>query len=354
MSAYTTTTRTNPANKSYQHTDSSGVVEYTACEDDVDSASSSVSSSLRHKWWQGGTLFFGLQRSKAPTRRVPLHEQPLYQEQGSSSNNNDNNNTKGQPLLFHHYHHHHHDASTTTATTTYDDDKAARMAAIFLRDYEHGRAPTLPTSSSSNSMMMHAIITNQAMWVHDWRFSTPWKLVRMAAVMLWFIAAGLEGNEERWLSYACICNGLALGAFLIDMGLRHLIGLRPEPLRNAMLAFMTASSLELVYRVVVSSSRNSAPRFWITSACKPVALFYISEKARQAAVSIARIAPIVSRVLALELLLILSFATVACRLYAQYESFATLSQSWLSLFQCTCLFCMHVWTDGMLISFGME
>lgn len=163
----------------------------------------------------------------------------------------------------------------------------------------------------------------------------------MAAVMLWFVAAGFEG-KEGWLSYACICNGLALGAFLIDMGLRHLIGLRPEPLRNAMLAFMTASSLELVYRV--SGSRNSAPRFWITSACKPVALFYISEKARQAAVSIARIAPIVSRVLALELLLILSFAAVACRLYAQYESFATLSQSWLSLFQRTFSF-MHACVD---------
>ena len=282
----------NASGKSYQHSDSSRVMEYTTTtshDNDFDNGSSPMPP-----WWQ---TFW--QRSAVPTqRRVPS---PPKQAPYAT--------TKAQPLLF-------------SSTSSDHDDKAARRAAIFLRDWEHGRAPTLPRGTN---------VSEQALTVHAWRFSSTWKVVRMAAVLLWFLAAGWEGSNND--IYACWANGAAMLAFLIDMALRHCIGLPPEPLRNVMLGFMVASSVELVYRAAVTVD---TARFWITSAGKPVALFYISEKARQAYLSIARIAPIVSRVLALELLLILSFAAVACRLYgAQFESFATLSQSWLSLFQCT-------------------
>jgi hypothetical protein len=75
-------------------------------------------------------------------------------------------------------------------------------------------------------------------------------------------------------------------------------------------------------------------RFLVSSIAKPITLFYCSGKARNALEAVGRITPIVLRVVAMELLLILSFAAVACRLYSNFESFRDLSTAWLSLFQC--------------------
>ena len=53
--------------------------------------------------------------------------------------------------------------------------------------------------------------------------------------------------------------------------------------------------------------------------------------------ALARIARTVIRVLLIEVVLILSFAAVACRLFQDFESFDHLSIAWLSLFKCTYL-----------------
>ena len=113
------------------------------------------------------------------------------------------------------------------------------------------------------------------------------------------------------------------------------MGLQPEPLRNAMVGFMIVTLIEASFLKLTANLDNATPRrFLVTSVLKPLVLFYASEKARQAFVSITSISPIISRVLALELLLILSFAAVACHLYSHHQNFSTLSASWLSLFQC--------------------
>ena len=71
-----------------------------------------------------------------------------------------------------------------------------------------------------------------------------------------------------------------------------------------------------------------------SSIAKPIVLYYISRQARHAMEALVRIARTVIRVLVIELVLILSFAAVACRLFNDFESFDHLSVAWLSLFKC--------------------
>jgi membrane protein DedA with SNARE-associated domain len=68
---------------------------------------------------------------------------------------------------------------------------------------------------------------------------------------------------------------------------------------------------------------------------KPLVFFYASARAREAVEALSRIARMVTRILLIEVFLILTFAAVACRLFHEYDSFKTLSRSWLSLFECT-------------------
>lgn len=67
-----------------------------------------------------------------------------------------------------------------------------------------------------------------------------------------------------------------------------------------------------------------------TSIFKPLAFFYFSAKARDSLEALLRISKIVMRVLLVEFGLILTFASVACRMFGDFDSFHTLSRSWVS------------------------
>eukprot|EP00536_Pseudo-nitzschia_multiseries_P010321 jgi/Psemu1/202884/e_gw1.309.2.1 len=71
-----------------------------------------------------------------------------------------------------------------------------------------------------------------------------------------------------------------------------------------------------------------------SSVLKPLALFYVSAKARESLEAILRISQIVIRVLLIEFFMILIFASVAYRMFGNdFDDFADLQTSWLSLFQ---------------------
>jgi len=88
---------------------------------------------------------------------------------------------------------------------------------------------------------------------------------------------------------------------------------------------------ENIGRVLLTEPNSSL--VLMTSVFKPLILFYVSYKARNALEALSRIIRIVSRVIAMELLLILMFAAVGVRLFNYSQEFETLSRSWLSLFE---------------------
>ena len=232
----------------------------------------------------------------------------------------------GNPLLSH-YASYSLDMENSTEPTA--DEKAAQIAAIFLRDYEHSRAPTFPTCHPGE-------INKDVLALHAVRFSELWKTIRVVAVLVLLGATGLESTSV-WL--ATFLHTVAFLIFGLDMRMRILIGIPPESLQNAMLCFMGASFLESMYLLMTG---RSCLFFW-TSIVKPIAVFYASTKASRALMSLARIVPVITRVLALELLLIFAFAAVSSCIFAdQADSFGSLWQSWLSLFQRKSLHCHHV------------
>jgi hypothetical protein len=104
-------------------------------------------------------------------------------------------------------------------------------------------------------------------------------------------------------------------------------------------------ALESIQTLIVTIlwTKTESPTFsllpqrpWVASVFKPLVLFYISAKARQALEALLRILPIAIRVVAMELFVILAFSAVACRLFHSFDSFDTLSTAWLSLYECTC------------------
>jgi hypothetical protein len=205
--------------------------------------------------------------------------------------------------------------------------KAVLMAAIFLTDYERTRPPTLSTDLDS--------ITAQNLRIHKVRYSRVWRTLTNLAVSGLFISSCFEGETDLLLPF--LLNTLAVLVFAADIALQRLLNIPDGLWTVPMIVMMSAVCAEMVFITVLPGVRY---RFLLTSIPKPIALFYCSGKARSALEALGRIAPIVTRVLALELLLILSFAAIACRLYSDFESFHDLSTAWISLFQCKYA---HVW-----------
>ncbi|GKY94410.1 hypothetical protein MPSEU_000407000 [Mayamaea pseudoterrestris] len=79
--------------------------------------------------------------------------------------------------------------------------------------------------------------------------------------------------------------------------------------------------------------QQQQPMVLFSSLLKPLVLFYVSHRARNALEALGRIMRIVIRVLFMELLVIFIFAAIACRLFNEFEAFKNLSRSWLSLFE---------------------
>lgn len=212
---------------------------------------------------------------------------------------------------------------------------AALTAAYYLMDYEGGRPPTLSPNFETITPEQLSLYRIHYSWI--WR----WFGVNFAIVLLF-----MANSENRLLTV--LMHTYAIFIFLIEIWMKETL-LGPDHSRDfehpdralvsPLLLFLFALGVESWTRlflqtdVIHDEDAFSQPFMLTTSIFKPIVLFYISHKARHALEALSRIGRIVSRVIWIELFLILSFAAVACRLYRDHETFQSLAVSWLSLFE---------------------
>ena len=301
--------------------------------------------------------------------------------QKSSPANNKNENTPLLPLYdddedtttfpgHHHLHRHsvqhgHQKLYPSTHLQRHSFDQIS-VAVAFLKDYEAGRPPTLPSNVSK--------ISPWQMGLCRLKFSTGYSLALGSAMMSLFLSSALEGASSTEsnvrLQMLSALNMYALVVFGTDMWVRNQFQSinyykhRPQQQRLAATASRRISPSRPALPIMVETRKSQAnlltrPLFlfglflcfenlgWLwakpdrdfvvlySSIAKPIVMYYISRQARHAMEALVRIARTVIRVLVIELVLILSFAAVACRLFHDFESFDHLSVAWLSLFKCT-------------------
>lgn len=229
------------------------------------------------------------------------------------------------------------------------------MAVAFLQDYEAARPPTLASNVTW--------ITPWHMGLYRLKYSAGYSILIFTATLALFLSSCLEGPSPTDSTLRMhILTGLnmyALAIFAMDMWIRtqfqkHFADSNITSSKNAktkkssppmqsrtshanllmrpLCLFGLFLGLENLGWLLARPDRHTCVLF--SSILKPVVLYYISSQARHAMEALARIAKIVSRVLLIEMVLILSFAAVACRLFHDFEPFGHLSVSWLSLFKC--------------------
>lgn len=254
------------------------------------------------------------------------------------------------------------DSVTPTNAVAGQSKLSAQVAATFLQDYEANRPPTF------GGVANLADVSDYQMTLYHWKYSMLAEICRVAATLAFFASSYMEGffcGPETELKYyfhrymLTVLNLFAITVFLIDMWMhkeirgsaskkiigppKHARSLsitavaqkhevlfdRSEKLIQTLILFCVLIGLENVARLFLVSGDI----VMFSSIFKPLVLFYVSLQARDAVTAVRRILRIVLRVLILELLLILMFAAVACRLFQNYDSFRSLGVAWLSLFE---------------------
>lgn len=206
---------------------------------------------------------------------------------------------------------------------------AATVAAFFLMDYEAGRPPTLSPNFDK--------ITQWQLKIYRIHFSWGWRLFGIALPTVALFLAHSQSNLVTALMHS-----YAILFFLIEVWMREQLYAK-EPssdeyhserrLNRPLVLFFIVLGLESwVWYIFPPDPTAKAPAL-VSSIFKPVVFFYISLQARHALEGLSMISRIVVRVIMIEMMLILAFAAVGCRLFREHESFKDLSSSWLSLFE---------------------
>ena len=262
-----------------------------------------------------------------------------------------------------------------------EDQRLARIAAAFLNDYEAGQAPTLPPDLVN--------ITDLHLHLHAIRFSKVWRVIMVFATGCLFVGSCFEGSDEdeAWETYdraylaerirrkqtiLLFCTVIPVLVFALDISmmavlfsrrghterLDTLLGAellqdgngqapsrstknaeRPKKARTSrsfwwampVLLFLAVLSVETL--VVTLSGAVLQRRIW-SSLAKPIVLFYVSSRTRNALDALNRVIRVVLRVILIELFLIFTFGSVAVQLFGdEFESFEGLPVSFLSMFQ---------------------
>ena len=312
--------------------------------------------------------------------------------ESSLNNNNEDSPLMGTAVSFHRYSSsgsiHFDDRSTLVHDDDDDDDgyddanrygfqkttnhpppslgnkMAAKVAAAFLQDYEANRPPTFGDATTIAS------IREYQMTLFHIKHSVFAQICRVVAVLAFFASSLVEGFDaisavpasRRHILTAL--NGVGILIAALDVWIRTEFRGRRRRHRAAPPlprdgGVMSASTRALVQKYEVRVSRSerlmqplvffcvllameNACRVYIvqrgnlvlfSSVFKPLVLFYVSSQARDALEAVRRIIRIVLRVLIMEMLLILMFAAIACRLFQRYENFRELGVAWISLFE---------------------
>ncbi|KAG7368064.1 ion transport protein [Nitzschia inconspicua] len=221
-----------------------------------------------------------------------------------------------------------HNATMSPAFRFSNKRTASRVAAYFLMDYEASRPPTLSSHFDT--------ITNEQLLLYQFHFSWPWRSFVNLAIAVLFLS-----HTQNLLTTAILHTCVIL-VFAVDIRIKEgMYGMDPKSdishterkLARPMVAFLLFLGLESWMWYLLSDNNPHITPPIFSSVCKPLVFFYFSAKARDSLEALLRISRIVMRVLLVEFGLILTFASVACRMFGDFESFHNLSRSWLSLFE---------------------
>lgn len=209
-----------------------------------------------------------------------------------------------------------------------EEQMSASIAACFLKDYEAGQPPSLSSNFSS--------ITRRQLTIYRIKHSLPWRIFGlMLATILMFV----PDFNERSLTFSlhtCSILFFAIDLYMLDelyvgrsrseMGYANRLLFHLTTIFLILLGQQNILELFFPEHIIVRTLSLGV------SVLKPIVFFYQSKRARDALEALIRISRKLLRVILIEMFLILVFATVACRLYYNHESFQTLPESWLSLF----------------------
>jgi len=233
------------------------------------------------------------------------------------------------------------------------------ISAVFLADYENSRPCSLSSKIDS--------ITSVQLVAHKFRFSILWQLCVYAAMCYLFISSYFEGHDKGTPTSPMALLVLTVivdTIFALDMitkriysGYDHDSGadtdtsadeILPDQhnpnVRKArnrwwnipMVLLLLALSCETIIKFWVNQLHPNDGGFELciwSGIFKPIVFFYVSSKAQDAISALSQVTSIVSRVIFIELFIILSFAAVACHLYSSFSAFADLPHSFRSLFE---------------------
>ena len=114
-------------------------------------------------------------------------------------------------------------------------------------------------------------------------------------------------------------------------GLDHVVRRsRSENFVQPLILFGIVLVIENAARLIVNPGENLV---LFSSLFKPLMLYYVSSRARDAMDVLGRVARGVSRALLMQMFLILMFAAVSVNLFSDFEEFRQLGTAWLSLFE---------------------
>lgn len=218
---------------------------------------------------------------------------------------------------------------TSASNISRETQRLTSIAACFLMDYEAGRPPTFPNDFDR--------IDSYQLRIFRIRFSGLWRYLGLypATVLLfisyfdsrsWTVAAHL-------FAVAVLSADLYLGHQPYQLGGDRRTDKTEQMLRVGCPAFLVVLGGQIFLWPLLNNPETHISTL-IASLFKPVVLFYLSRRTRDALEALVRIGNILFRVVLIELFLILVFAAVACRLYYNDENFQNLATAWLSLFQC--------------------
>jgi hypothetical protein len=199
-------------------------------------------------------------------------------------------------------------------------------------DYEAGRPPTLSSNFEK--------ITPGQLKVYQIHFSWIWRNIGInLAILVLFLAH----TQNRLVT--AMMHTFAILFFFVDIWMTdELYGSDDSQQRShtdrhlvpPLVLFLVVLWLESWILAMGLSTTDPGIEIPIMACAvfKPLVFFYVSQKARHALEALLRIGRIVTRLLMLEMFLILIFAAVACRMFRGYDSFENLSTAWISLFEC--------------------
>ncbi len=205
---------------------------------------------------------------------------------------------------------------------------SAAIAACFLKDYERGQPPTLSNNFSD--------ISRTQLLLYRVKHSFQWKTFGLSLATMFLFVPSFNGRILTFFlhTYSLLVFGADL--YMKDQFCdeKHKMSPKSYLLFQSTKSFLILMGLQTVSELILSNNPMIHAYTLAISVFKPIVFFYLSRRARDALEALIRISKKLFRVILIEMFLILVFATVACRLYYNHESFQSLPQSWLSLFAC--------------------